>query len=121
MLQIGTWLVWIPAAFWLSSQGENGWAIFVTVTGVIINILDNVIKPLLIGRGAGSPIWIIFIGVIGGVLTMGISASSSARWSWRSAIRSLRVGSEDKKSVPRCEFFRRERLRRFVRMGGRIP
>ncbi len=64
--------MWIPAAFWLSSQGENGWAIFVTVTGVIINILDNVIKPLLIGRGAGSPIWIIFIGVTGGVLTMGI-------------------------------------------------
>jgi len=72
MLQVGTWLVWIPAAAWLSSQGENGWAVFVAVTGVIINILDNVIKPLLIGRGAGSPIWIIFIGVIGGVLTMGI-------------------------------------------------
>lgn len=72
MLQIGTWLVWIPAAVWLSYQGQTGWAIFITVTGIIINILDNVIKPLLIGRGAGSPIWIIFIGVIGGVLTMGI-------------------------------------------------
>ncbi|WP_179869721.1 AI-2E family transporter [Rhizobium chutanense] len=72
MLQIGTWLVWIPAAVWLSYQGQTGWAIFITVSGIIINILDNVIKPLLIGRGAGSPIWIIFIGVIGGVLTMGI-------------------------------------------------
>lgn len=72
MLQIGTWLVWIPAAVWLSYQGETGWAIFTTVAGIIINILDNVIKPLLIGRGAGSPIWIIFIGVIGGVLTMGL-------------------------------------------------
>ena len=72
MLQIGTWLVWIPAAVWLSYQGETGWAIFTTVAGIAINILDNVIKPLLIGRGAGSPIWVIFIGVIGGVLTMGI-------------------------------------------------
>lgn len=72
MLQIGTWLVWIPAAVWLSYQGETGWAIFITVSGIVINILDNVIKPLLIGRGAGSPVWIIFIGVIGGVLTMGI-------------------------------------------------
>jgi predicted PurR-regulated permease PerM len=72
MLQVGTWLAWIPAAVWLSYQGQTGWAIFITVTGIIINILDNVIKPLLIGRGAGSPIWIIFIGVIGGVLTMGI-------------------------------------------------
>ncbi|WP_203425243.1 AI-2E family transporter [Sinorhizobium sp. BG8] len=72
MLQIGTWLIWIPVALWLSYQGETGWAIFTTVAGIVINILDNVIKPLLIGRGAGSPIWIIFIGVIGGVLTMGI-------------------------------------------------
>jgi predicted PurR-regulated permease PerM len=72
MLQIGKWLVWIPTALWLSYQGETGWAIFTTVAGIIINVLDNVIKPLLIGRGAGSPIWIIFIGVIGGVLTMGL-------------------------------------------------
>jgi AI-2E family transporter len=38
---------------------------------VIINVLDNLIKPLLIGRGAGVPIWVIFIGVIGGLLTIG--------------------------------------------------
>jgi len=72
MLQIGTWLVWIPAALWLSYQGETGWALFTTVLGVIINVLDNLIKPLLIGRGAGVPLWIIFIGVIGGILTIGI-------------------------------------------------
>jgi len=72
MLQIGTWLVWIPAALWLSYQGEAGWALFTTVLGIIINILDNVIKPLLIGRGAGVPLWVIFIGVIGGMLTIGL-------------------------------------------------
>jgi predicted PurR-regulated permease PerM len=71
MLQVGTWLVWIPVALWLSYQGETGWALFTAVLGVIVNILDNVIKPLLIGRGAGVPLWIIFIGVIGGILTMG--------------------------------------------------
>lgn len=71
MLQIGTWLVWIPAALWLSYQGENGWALFTAVLGVSINILDNVVKPLLIGRSADVPLWIIFIGVIGGILTIG--------------------------------------------------
>src|SRR4029450_12535549 len=70
MLQIGTWLVWIPSAVWLSYQGETGWALFTAVLGVIINILDNVIKPLLIGRSADVPIWILFIGVIGGRLTI---------------------------------------------------
>jgi predicted PurR-regulated permease PerM len=72
MLQIGTWLVWIPAAAWLFYQGENGWALFITVLGIIINVLDNVIKPLLIGHGAGIPLWVIFIGVIGGILSIGL-------------------------------------------------
>jgi predicted PurR-regulated permease PerM len=72
MLQIGTWLVWIPAAAWLSYQGETGWALFTTVLGIIINVLDNLIKPLLIGHGAGVPLWIIFIGVIGGILSIGL-------------------------------------------------
>src|SRR5262249_21852186 len=36
------------------------------VLGIIINVLDNLIKPLLIGRCAGVLLWVIFIGVIGG-------------------------------------------------------
>jgi predicted PurR-regulated permease PerM len=71
MLQIGTWLVWIPVAIWLSYQGETGWALFITVLGIIINVLDNVLKPVLIGHGAGIPLWVIFIGVIGGLLSIG--------------------------------------------------
>jgi predicted PurR-regulated permease PerM len=71
MLQIGTWLVWIPVATWLFYQGETGWALFTAVLGIIINVLDNLIKPLLIGRGAGVPLWVIFIGVIGGILSIG--------------------------------------------------
>lgn len=71
MLQIGTWLVWIPSAIWLYFQGETGWALFTAVLGIIINVIDNVIKPLLIGGSGDVPLWIIFIGVIGGLLTIG--------------------------------------------------
>ena len=35
-------------------------------------MLDNFLKPLLSGRGAGVPLWIIFIGVIGGILSIGL-------------------------------------------------
>jgi predicted PurR-regulated permease PerM len=41
MLQIGTWLVWIPVATWLFHQGETGWALFTSLLGIIINVLDN--------------------------------------------------------------------------------
>jgi predicted PurR-regulated permease PerM len=59
-------------ALWLFYQGETGWAVFTTVLGIIIGVLDNFLKPLLIGRGAGVPLWIIFIGVIGGILSIGL-------------------------------------------------
>lgn len=72
MMQIGTWLVWIPVAVWLSYQGESGWALFTAVLGVFVNILDNVVKPILIGRRSGTPMWVIFVGVLGGVLTLGL-------------------------------------------------
>lgn len=71
MLQIGTWPVWIPVAVWLFYKGQTAWAVFTAVLGIIIGVLDNFIKPLLIGRGAGVPLWIIFIGVIGGLLKIG--------------------------------------------------
>ena len=40
--------MWIPVATWLFYQGETGWALFTAVLGIIINVLDNLIKPLVI-------------------------------------------------------------------------
>ena len=72
MLQIGTGLVWIPTAVWLAYQDQKGWAIFIVVSGLFINIMDNFIKPYLISRqGAGIPTILIFIGVLGGLLAWG--------------------------------------------------
>ena len=63
MLQIGTGLVWIPVAIWLTYQNQKSWAIFIVVSGVSINIMDNFIKPYLISRqGAGIPTILIFLG-----------------------------------------------------------
>jgi predicted PurR-regulated permease PerM len=72
MLQIGTGLVWIPVAIWLAYQDQQGWAIFIVVSGLSINIMDNFIKPYLISRqGAGIPTMLIFIGVLGGLIAWG--------------------------------------------------
>jgi predicted PurR-regulated permease PerM len=35
-------------------------------------LLDNVLKPLLLGRGVDAPILVVFIGALGGFLSMGI-------------------------------------------------
>ncbi len=72
MMQIGTALVWIPIAIWLAYQDQKGWATFIVISGLSINIMDNFIKPYLISRqGAGVPTILIFIGVLGGLIAWG--------------------------------------------------
>jgi predicted PurR-regulated permease PerM len=73
MVQVGTRVVWVPAAIWLGYQGQHGWMIFIVVWGLTINTLcDHFLKPYLISRGTGTPMAIILVGVIGGLLAWGV-------------------------------------------------
>jgi predicted PurR-regulated permease PerM len=72
IIPAGPSLIWIGAALWLLNQGETGWAIFMAVWGFfIISGIDNVVKPLLISRGASLPFALVLLGVLGGVLAFG--------------------------------------------------
>lgn len=69
---VGPPLIWGPAAIWLFYQGSTGWAIFLILWGVlIIGLIDNVLKPMLISRGSSLPFILVFLGVLGGVITFG--------------------------------------------------
>ena len=37
-----------------------------------MGLMDNVLKPILLGRGVAVPIAVVFLGAIGGFVTMGI-------------------------------------------------
>ena len=68
----GPTILWLPAALWLNSNGETGWAIFMFFWGlIVVGGSDNFIRPLLIGKGVEAPMSIVFIGVIGGLLAFG--------------------------------------------------
>lgn len=68
----GPVLLWLPAAIWLNANGATGWAIFMGVWGVVvISGSDNVIRPFLIGKGVQSPLSLVFLGVVGGILAFG--------------------------------------------------
>ncbi|MEW5782445.1 MAG: AI-2E family transporter [Pseudomonadota bacterium] len=72
MIPVGPPLIWGGAAWWLYSQGETGWAIFMVVWGLaVISSVDNFIKPILISRTASLPILLVALGVFGGVLAFG--------------------------------------------------
>ncbi len=72
LVPIGPPLIWGGAAFWLYQQGDNGWAIFMVLWGVLaISSVDNFLKPFLISRTASLPILLIALGAFGGVLAFG--------------------------------------------------
>jgi len=57
---------------WLWWQGEIGWFIALLVWTIVVGSLDNILRPLLIKRGADLPLLLIFAGVIGGLLAFGL-------------------------------------------------
>jgi predicted PurR-regulated permease PerM len=72
LVPAGPTLLWLPAALWLGSNGATGRAVFLGLWGlVIVGGSDNVVRPLLIGKGIESPLAIVFLGVVGGLLAFG--------------------------------------------------
>ena len=70
--QLGPGLVLIPAIGWLFWSGDTGWAVFLLVWSVPVMTMDNLLRPILIRKGADLPLLLIFAGVIGGLLSMGM-------------------------------------------------
>ncbi|HYF58457.1 MAG TPA: AI-2E family transporter YdiK [Burkholderiaceae bacterium] len=70
--QVGPIPVLLPAAAWLFWSGDTGWAIFMLVATGVIGTMDNFIRPWLIKKGADLPLLLIFVGVVGGLVSFGL-------------------------------------------------
>jgi predicted PurR-regulated permease PerM len=70
--QLGPALPMLAAVGWLYLAGATTAAIGLFVWTVIVGLLDNVIRPILIRRGADLPLLLIMPGVIGGLITLGL-------------------------------------------------
>jgi predicted PurR-regulated permease PerM len=71
LLQVGS-LVLIPPVVYMFLIASTTKAVIFLVWCVIVGLMDNVLKPLLLGRGVTVPIAVVFLGAIGGFVTMGI-------------------------------------------------
>ena len=71
LLQIPVIFVTLPIIIYLFAEQELTYAIIWTVLLVIGGLSDNVLKPILLGKGAPVPMLVIFIGVIGGFVFSG--------------------------------------------------
>ena len=73
LVPFGPALLWGPAAFWLYHEGHTAWAIFMVLWGtLVVSMADNIIKPLLIGKGTDLPLLLIMLGVLGGAMSFGL-------------------------------------------------
>jgi len=77
--QIGTLPVLIPAVAWPLLSSQTGWAVFLLLCTLVIVTLDNLLRPILIKKGADLPLLLIFAGVVGGLIALASSASSLGR------------------------------------------
>jgi predicted PurR-regulated permease PerM len=70
--QLGPLPVLVGAVAWTYWSGSTGWAIALLLWTLFVVSIDNVIRPILIRKGADLPLWLVFSGVVGGLLTFGI-------------------------------------------------
>ena len=71
VLQVGV-LVLIPAAIYMFAISSTTKAVIFLVWCAIVGVIDNFLKPLLLGRGAPVPIAVVFLGAIGGFIALGL-------------------------------------------------
>lgn len=70
---LGTSIVWLPASAILLLQGAYGKGIGLIVIGIfVISMVDNILKPLIIGGRTKMPTVVIFFTVLGGIKVFGL-------------------------------------------------
>ena len=72
LAQLPTLLMLAPAVAWLYWSGSTGWATFLLVWTLLLAPLDNVLRPVLIKRGADLSLLLVFSGVVGGLIAFGL-------------------------------------------------
>ena len=73
IVQLPATLVTLPViAYVLGTQGVALATIVFTVYSLVAGLADNVLKPLLLGRGVDVPMPVVLLGALGGMVVQGI-------------------------------------------------
>jgi predicted PurR-regulated permease PerM len=73
LLPAGTAVVWVPAAIWLAATGHVVKAIVLVAWGAgVVSMIDNVLRPLLVGKGVKLRGGVLFLGMLGGLISFGL-------------------------------------------------
>jgi predicted PurR-regulated permease PerM len=70
--QIGGLPVLLPAAIYMFATGDTLPAVLFSIWAVVVGLSDNILKPLLLGRGTDAPMLVVLLGAIGGLIASGV-------------------------------------------------
>jgi predicted PurR-regulated permease PerM len=71
---IGTGIIWLPVALFLLLTGNEWQGIVLLVVGAFgISMIDNVLRPILVGKETGLPDFIVLLSTLGGVSLLGFN------------------------------------------------
>ena len=70
--QLPVVVVLVPPVIWLYWKGDSVWGTVLLVWSIGVGSIDNIMRPLLIRKGADLPLLLILTGVIGGLIAFGI-------------------------------------------------
>jgi len=71
---IGAAIIWLPAAIYLLATGEYVEGIILIAFGAgVIGLVDNILRPILVGRDTKLPDYLVLLSTLGGIVLFGIS------------------------------------------------
>lgn len=71
---VGTGVVWVPVAIYLLVTGSTTEGIILVFCGLfIIGLIDNILRPVLVGHEAHIPEFVVLIATIAGLKLMGLN------------------------------------------------
>jgi predicted PurR-regulated permease PerM len=72
VVQIGPAVVLLGTVIYVFSTADTSTAVIFSIWSIFVALIDNALKPILLGRGVRVPMVVIFVGAIGGLLASGI-------------------------------------------------
>jgi len=72
IVQLPTFILTVPSIIYVFSIHDTLFATVFMIWMIGVGLIDNVLKPFLLGRGLDLPMAVVFIGAIGGMLFSGV-------------------------------------------------
>jgi predicted PurR-regulated permease PerM len=71
---VGAGIVWLPVAVYFLITGSLWQGVALLVYGLfVIGLIDNLLRPILVGKDTGMPVYMVMITTLGGIAVFGIN------------------------------------------------